>query len=142
MSKVVSIRLRDEQYQDLLRMATQERRTPSATAALLLDEGLRERAFPLIEIRDTMVGPQAFLRGHRIKVWQVISLLRAYDGDVASVVDHLEEPRESIEAAIAYAQRFPAEIDAAVADNSTSVEELRKMLPQLEVFEWREAPAR
>jgi uncharacterized protein (DUF433 family) len=140
-SKVVSIRLKDEQYQELLRMARQERRTPSATAALLIDRELRERAFPLIEIRDTVVGEQAFLRGHRIKVWQVISLLRAYDGDVASVVDHLEEPRELIEAAIAYAARFPEETDAAIADNSTSVEELRKLLPNLRVFEWRETPA-
>src|SRR5688500_3113700 len=141
MSKVVSIRLKDEQYEELLRVARCERRTPSATAAWLLDRELRERAFPLIEIRDTIVGPLAFLRGHRTKVWHVIWLLRGYDGDVDSVVEHLEEPRESIEAAIAYAQRFPDEIEHAIAENRRVSDELQRTLPKLETAGARAAPA-
>jgi uncharacterized protein (DUF433 family) len=140
MSKVVSIRMKDEQYEDLLRLARQERRTPSATAALLLADELRERAFPLIAFRDTIVGRLAFVKGSRIKVFQMISILRAFDGDVARVAEEYELPVEVIEAAVAYAQRFPDEIEQEAAEERRISDELLRTLAKLEVSGPRAAP--
>jgi hypothetical protein len=59
-SKVVSLRLRDDQVERLQRTARYLGRSPTETAALLLEESLREREFAGIEFRDSPVGRQAF----------------------------------------------------------------------------------
>ncbi len=46
MSKVVSMRLEDDQMERLKRAARQLGRTPAETASLLLEESLREREHP------------------------------------------------------------------------------------------------
>jgi predicted DNA-binding protein len=56
MSKVVSIRLKDEQYERLRKLARRLDRTPSETVVRVLEEGLREREFPYIVFKDTAVG--------------------------------------------------------------------------------------
>src|SRR5436305_9365014 len=61
MSHVVSLRLKDLQYERLQHLALQLDRTPSETAVVLLEEGLRMREFPCIEFRDTAAGREAFL---------------------------------------------------------------------------------
>ncbi len=74
MSKVLSLRLKDDQIERLARAARRLGRTPSETAALLLEESLREREFTFIEFRDSPVGRQAYLKGTRLAVWQVTAL--------------------------------------------------------------------
>jgi uncharacterized protein (DUF433 family) len=135
MSRVVSLRLRDEQFERLRRAARQLSRTPSETAALLLEESLREREFAFIEFRDTRAGREAFLKGTRLKVWQVVMVAREYDGDLARVADHFGKPVVQIQAALTYAAAYPDEIAAALADNDISETELRRLIPNLRVFE-------
>jgi hypothetical protein len=134
MSKVVSMRLKDEQIAQLDRLARRERRTRSEMAALLLDETLRVSQFAFIEFKDTAAGREAFIKGTRLKVWQVVSLVRDFDGDVAKAAAHLEKPEIWFKAAMNYAEAFPEEIEAAIADNHPSFEELKRLLPNLEVF--------
>ena len=69
MSKVVSMRLKDEQVDRLERAARRLGRSPSEAAALLLEEALRQRDFALIEFRDSPVGRQAYVHGTRLAVW-------------------------------------------------------------------------
>ena len=120
-SKVLSMRLREEQMARLQRVARRLGRTPSETAALLLEEGLREAEFADIEFRDSPVGRQPYIAGSRLAVWQVISLIRSYEGDISKVAEHLGwlplsrcRPRN-------YAQAFPQEIEDALQDNQQGI---------------------
>ena len=135
MSKVISLRLKDDQMQRLERAARRLGRTPSEAAALLLEESLRQREFAFIEFRDSPVGRQAYLQGTRLTVWQVVSLARIYGGDVAQTAAHLELPAVYITAALRYATAYPAEIDAAIADNACTPADLTQLIPNLEVIE-------
>jgi hypothetical protein len=134
-SKVLSMRLREEQMERLGRVARRMNRTPSETAALLLEESLREAEFAYIQFRDSAVGRQAYIQGSRLAVWQVISIVRAYRGDVTKTAEHLGWLPTRVQAALNYAEAFPGEIEAALADNDKGYEELKRMLPGLQLFE-------
>jgi uncharacterized protein (DUF433 family) len=97
-----------------------------------VEEALRQREFAFVEFRDSPLGRQAYLKGTRLAVWQVIGLARAFDGDIAGTAAHLEIPAAAVAAALAYAAAYSAEIDAAIADNAHAVEELTRLVPNLE----------
>lgn len=71
MSKVISIRCREPQVERLGRVARRLNRTPSETAALLLDEALRMAEYAHIVFRASAVGRQAYLAGTGLAVWEV-----------------------------------------------------------------------
>lgn len=135
MSKVVSMRLREEQFARLQRLARRLGRTPSETAVLLLEEGLREAEFAYIEFRDSVVGRQPYVSGSRLAVWQVISLVRAYEGDLEKVASHLGWLSSRVQAAVSYAEAYPEEIEEALADSYKGFEELKRILPNIQLFE-------
>lgn len=134
MSHALSLRLRDDQMARLERLARRLGRRPSETAALLVEESLRESEFALIEFRDTAAGREAFLRGTRLKVWQACWLARHFDGDPARVAEAIGVPCLAVQAALNYANAFPDEIEFAISDNNKSIEELRRLIPNLEVI--------
>jgi uncharacterized protein (DUF433 family) len=113
-SRVVSVRLKDEDAGKLDRLARQMQRTPSATAALLLNEKLREEEFPEVEFRPSVIGRQAYVKGTRVQVWMLLMIARSYDMDVQKVARHLGWPERQVQAALAYARAFPEEIDPIV----------------------------
>jgi hypothetical protein len=59
---------------------------------------------------------------------------RAYDGDVDQTADHLQLQPFAVQSALAYAAAFPDEIEAAIADLDRTPEQLRELIPNLEVF--------
>lgn len=64
-------------------------------------------------------------------MWEVIFLLRSYNGNVAAVAKHLRWPEAKVRAAVHYAEAFPEEIGEATAENdSADFEMLKRMLPQ------------
>lgn len=131
MSTVLSLRLRDDQKERLQRAARQLGRSPSETAALLLEEALRQREFAFIEFRDSRAGRQAYLKGTRLAIWQVASIARSFDGDPAGVAAHLEIAIPPIAAALAYGRAYPAEIEAAIDDNTHAATHLEGLVPGL-----------
>jgi uncharacterized protein (DUF433 family) len=133
-SKVVSLRLRDDQVERLQRAARRLGRSPSETASLLLEEMLRQREFAFIEFRDSPTGRQAYLQGTRLAIWQVAWLTRSFDGDVHRTAAYLELPAVQIQAALNYAAAYPAEIEAAVADQTSTLDDLARLVPSLEVL--------
>ncbi len=138
MSKVVSLRLKDPQLQRLQRAARRFGRTPSETAAILVDEATRQLEFAEIEFRDSPVGRQAYVRGSRLAAWQVAWLARDFKGSAEKVAEHLEWPLARVQAALAYAAAFPEEIRLAIEDNdSYDFEKLSRMLPGTMRFEPR-----
>lgn len=135
MSKVVSLRLKDHQMERLGRAARHLGRTVSEAAALLLEESLRERDFAFVEFRDSTVGRQAYLQGTRLAIWQVASLARSFDRDAARTAAYLEIPAVAVAAALAYADAYSAEIDAAITDNARPITDLARLIPNLEVVD-------
>jgi len=134
-SRVVSLRVSQEQAERLQRKARQLGRSPSETGAILLDESLRKEEFAFIDFRDSAVGRQACIQGSRLAVWQVVSLVRSYDGDVNKTAEHLQWPAVKVLAALNYAKAFPEEIENALSDNrSYDFEKISKILPQAEHF--------
>ncbi|MGH2585550.1 MAG: transcriptional regulator [Dehalococcoidia bacterium] len=137
----MSLRLKDDQMERLRRTARRLGRKPSETAALLLEEALRQSEFALIEFRDSPAGRQAYLRGTRLTVWQVTKLVRAFSGDADQTAAHLEVPATLVRAARAYAAAYPEEIEAAIEDADRSLEELQRLIPNLTVVEVHATPA-
>ena len=124
MSKVISLRLKDRPLESLQRVARRMGRTPTEAAAMLLDEMLRQCEFAFIEFRNSPVGRQAYLRGTRLKVWQIVAIARDYEGDVTKTAAHLSVPLLQVAAALRYASAFPEEIEAAIKDNEHSADAL------------------
>jgi predicted transcriptional regulator len=89
MSKVVSMRLKDEQVERLNRFARRVGKRPSELAAQLLEEALRREEFPGIDIRETAAGREAFVGGTRLKVWHVV--MHAREGPLSS--RHRQRPQ-------------------------------------------------
>jgi hypothetical protein len=127
------MRLKDSQAERLARTARRMGRTPSETAALLLEEALRQDEFALIEFRDSPVGRQAYLKGSRLTLWQIVEFADQIDRDVQRIADLLEIPPAAVHAAINYAESYPEEIAFAIQDNHKSVDELRRLIPGLHV---------
>lgn len=128
---VVSMRLPVESGRRLKRIANRHGWTPSDASARLVEEGLRRSEFAYLDFRDSPAGRQAYVQGSTLAVWEVIFLLRSYDGNIAGVAKHLRWPEAKVRAAVNYAEVFPLEINEANVENeSADFETLKRMLPQ------------
>jgi uncharacterized protein (DUF433 family) len=129
------MRLPVESGRRLKRMASRHGWTASDASARLVEEGLRRSEFAFIDFRDSPAGRQAFLQGSSLAVWEVALLLRSYKQNVAGVARHLGFPEAKVRAAIHYAEAFPEEIAAALAENDAAdLKVLKRMLPQAAEF--------
>ena len=133
---VVSVRLDPDEVERLKQLARRAGRTPSEIGADLLSESIRRSDFAFIEFRDSASGRQAYIQGTRLAVWQAITVLRTYDGNVAKAAAHLKWPEAKMHAAIAYTKAFPSEIEEAIKENeSVDFEQLSRLLPGIQRFE-------
>jgi hypothetical protein len=130
-STVISMRLAAESGRRLKRLANRHGWTTSDASARLVEEGLRRTEFAFIDFRDSAVGRQASIQASSLAVWEVVMLLRSFDGDAAAVAKHLRWPEVKVAAAVRYAEAYPDEVEAALEENAEiDFEALRRMLPQ------------
>jgi hypothetical protein len=119
----------------LKRVANRHGWTPSDASARLVEEGLRRSEFAFIDFRDTPAGRQARIQASSLAVWEIMLLMRGYEGDAAAVARHLGWPQAKIQAAVHYAEAFPEEIDEAMAENDAmDFAAQKRMLPQAVEF--------
>jgi uncharacterized protein (DUF433 family) len=117
-------------------MARRLGRTASEVGAELVAESLRRSEFAFIDFRDSAAGRQAYIQGTRLAVWQAISLLRTYNGDVTKTAAHLKWPEAKVHAAISYTGAFPDEIEDALKDQASyDFAKLSRLLPGIKCFE-------
>jgi len=134
-STVISMRLPSESGKRLKRMASRHGWTASDTSARLVEEGLRRSEFAFIDFRDSPAGRQPYIQGSTLAVWEVMQLVRGYNADLVAVAEHLHWPQARVQAALNYAEAFPAEIDEALAENyAMDFAALKRMLPQATEF--------
>ena len=108
------------------------RRTGRPKAAIietLAEEAARTRLFPGIAFRGPETDRRAWLPGAGYDVWEVIE---AYKG-IGPVRLRAERdlPERELALVLAYYEAYPAEIDAAVAANDLSGEDLERLYPHL-----------
>lgn len=127
----MSLRLTEEQLAAVEKLGRRfHQRSVSATLQLLLEEKLREEEHTYIAFRDSGAGREAQVMGTGLAVWEVMMIARAYGGDVAQTADHLDIPEKLVHAAMNYAERFPHEIGAELAENdATDFVALKRLLP-------------
>ena len=133
---VISLRIDPGEIAKLKQLARRTGRTPSEVGAGFLSESIRRSDFAFIEFRDSASGRQAYIQGTRLAVWQAITVLRSYDGNVVKAAAHLKWPEAKMHAAVAYTKSFPSEIEDAIKENeSVDFETLSRILPGIQRFE-------
>jgi hypothetical protein len=134
-STVLSMRLPLDSGRRLKRMANRHGWTPSDASARLVEEGLRRSEFAFLDFRDSAAGRQAYIQGSTLAVWEIMLLVRSYQGNVSAVARHLRWPEAKVRAAVHYAEVFPEEIEEATSENdSADFAALKRMLPQATEF--------
>lgn len=114
----MTLRLPEEVGRGLVRLATRFGHRPAQIGARLVEEGLRHRDYPLIELRETAAGRIAYVKGTRFTVQWVAQSI----GEGLSVEQFAQDFALSpgqVRAALAYAQAFAEEI-AADAEHTTA----------------------
>jgi hypothetical protein len=103
-------------------------RSKGAVVEALAEEALRLRLFPGIAFRGTDWDRRAWVIGTALDVWQIVDAYRDI-GSVERMVEGGSASERSINLALAYYERFPQEINTAIADNHRSIEQLREEFP-------------
>ncbi len=131
MSQALTLRLPDEDAEEVRRIAQKERRSVSEVGARIVDEWLRLNRFPQIEFRS-INGERTACVKSRLEVWQVIMVAQGYQQEVTRTAEHLNLRPEQVQAALNYYAAYPAEIDSALMENSQGFDRLKRLLPQIE----------
>lgn len=133
MSKVISLRLKEDDAKRIDRLARRHSRSAGATASMLLREKLREEEFPYIEFRNSSLGRLAYVKGHRLAVWQIVYFTRQWEMDARQYAEYLKWPEYLVQAALDYAKTFPEEIEPQVAEaDSLTFEDIKRIAPWIE----------
>lgn len=120
----ISIEMDDERLKRLRQVARDASQTPEATAATLIEEGLRQREFPGIHFRDTGIGRQAFVPGLRLPIYFLAELAREVDDDIDTIAGYYGITADVVTISIDYIRAHTAEIDRAIAGNEAAEDEL------------------
>lgn len=106
----------------------------SAVVEELTEEAAKTRLYPGIGFRGR--PRRAWVIGSGLDVWEIVELLRSYDGDEQALrAGHPLVGDRHLRSARAYAERFPAEIEALLDENRRPLNELRELYPFLRVHD-------
>lgn len=98
----------------------------------LAEEAAKTRLFPGIAFRDA--PRRAWAIGSGLDVWEIVDLVRSYDGDEDALRESLPLLTERhLQLARAYADRFPEEIEAILEEQHLPLDELRERYPFIRV---------
>jgi uncharacterized protein (DUF433 family) len=110
-SAVMTLRMPKGVKRGIERLAARFGHKPAQLGVRLIEEGLRRRDFPHIELRETAAGRVAYLAGTRFAVYWIAGLVPA-KMTVAALAREYDLTADRVGAALAYALAFPAEIES------------------------------
>jgi uncharacterized protein (DUF433 family) len=115
------------------REAKRTGRSKGAIVEALADEALRMRLFPGIAFKGSDWERRAWVTGTALDVWQMV---RAYQdiGSIERMAAGGSADARQIRLALDYYERFPEEIDAAIAEDRRTIEELEEEFPFIPVL--------
>lgn len=111
--------------------ARRTRRSKSAVVEAFTEETARVRRFPGIAFRGDDAGRRAWIVGSGLDVWEVAHMLSDL-GSPESLASEFQLSAAQIRLVIAYRNAYPDEIDEAIAQNRTPVEDLAVLYPFVE----------
>jgi hypothetical protein len=105
-------------------------RSRSVVVEELAEEAATARLHPGIAFRGR--PRRAWVIGSGLDVWEIVELLRSYDGDEDLLrASHPLLGERHLRTARAYAERFPEEIEPLLEENHRPLRELRQLYPFL-----------
>jgi len=107
-------------------------RSKGAVVEALAEEALRMRLFPGIAFKGVDWERRAWVIGTALDIWQIVEAHRDI-GSIETMSEGGSASERQIELALAYYEMFGDEIDAAIAENSRSLEELEREYPFIAV---------
>jgi hypothetical protein len=118
-----TLRLRPGLRAEIERIAKRVRRSFSEVAQDLMEEAVRMRECPGIYFAEEPAGRDAKLAGTGLGVWEVIATHKAARGNAKKWrAWHPSLSEAQARAALLYYERYPDEIDAAIAENGAMYE--------------------
>jgi uncharacterized protein (DUF433 family) len=103
-------------------------RSRGAVVEALAEEALRTRLFPGISFRGVDWDRRAWVMGTALDVWQIVDAYRDI-GSIERMATDGSANKRQIQMALDYYERFPEEIDAAIAENRRTIEQLEEEFP-------------
>lgn len=138
MTRVISIRLKEEQVAPLKRFARRMGKSQSEMGAQFINESMREGEFAGIEFRDSVIARQPYRKDSNLAVWEVIMVAQDHDMDAERVATYFGRSRAWVNTALHYYEAYHDEVDPVLADNrEMSFEKLKRLLPDLETSSFR-----
>lgn len=106
---VMTLRLPAEVARGVERLAGRFGHKPAQLGARLVEEGLRRRDYPQVDLRETASGRVAYVGGTRFAVYWVVQAVR--NGMAPEEFARQNDlPVDRVRGALAYAQAYPEEI--------------------------------
>src|SRR6266487_6381538 len=93
----------------VVKQARAARTSKSDLVARYVIEKSLETEFPGISFRNSLSGREAYLTGHRVAVWEVLTV-HEETKSVEKTARHFHWPPVLVKRALAYAKAFPDEI--------------------------------
>jgi uncharacterized protein (DUF433 family) len=112
--------------------ARRTRRSKSDLVEALTEEAILTRRFAGLAFRGEDWNRRPWVIGSGLDVWELIDMLRSYDGDAERLLADNDLERRHVQLALAYYDEHPEEIDEAIAENRRPVEELQELYPFVE----------
>jgi hypothetical protein len=107
-------------------------RSKGAIVEGLAEEAMRMRLFPGIAFRGADWERRAWVIGTALDKWQIVAAYQDL-GSIERMVEGGSASERQIRLALAYYERFPEEIDAAIAENRRTIDQLEEEFPFIEV---------
>src|SRR5262249_37572441 len=118
-SSVMTLRLPSDVRRAVERLAAQQGHKPAQIGARLVEEGIRRRHYPQIELRETAVGRVAYIKGTRLAVYWIAE--RAREGmSTEGIGREFEISQTQVGAALVYSKAFAEEIDNEIEEARTN----------------------
>jgi len=118
--------------------AARRKRSKSAIVEALTEEAARTHRFPGIGFKGEDYDRRAWVVGTGMDVWELVELLRSYEGDGAALIaDFPRVTRRHLHIAQAYTHAYPDEVESEIAANNRPISEWLELYPFIEHLDER-----
>jgi uncharacterized protein (DUF433 family) len=111
--------------------AQRTRRSKGAVVEALAEEALTARRFPGLAFRGADWNRRPWVIGTALDVWEIVAAFRSF-GSVQWLADRTDLTEPQVRLALAYHAEHAGEVEASIADNERSLEDLRREFPAID----------